>query len=128
MKLKIVKARSLSEYLTSERSFIAENHSSGGISVASARVKPGVTTVAHYLKGVDEIYLVTGGRGKVNVGDFEPTEVGAGDVIAIPAGTSQRITNIGKTDLVFYCICTPKFTSECYFDEEAKNESPRKPF
>jgi len=36
MELKIVKAKSLSEYLTSERCFIAENYSSSGISVASA--------------------------------------------------------------------------------------------
>jgi mannose-6-phosphate isomerase-like protein (cupin superfamily) len=39
-------------------------------------------------------------------------------VIVIPAGISQKITNKGKADLVFTCICTPRFTNECYFDEE----------
>jgi len=124
MEPKIVKANSLNEFSTAERCFIAENYSSNCISVARARVQPGVTTVAHHLKGVDEIYLVTSGRGKVNVGDLEPTEVGAGDVIVIPAGTSQRITNIGKADLVFYCICTPKFTANCYCDEETESKPP----
>ena len=124
MKAEIVKANSLEEVLTAERCFIAENYSSRGISVALARVQPRVTTVAHHLKGVDEIYLVTSGWGKVNVGDLEPTEVGAGDVIVIPAGTSQRITNIGKADLVFYCICTPKFTVNCYCNEEAESKPP----
>jgi len=124
MKPKIVKANSLNEFSTAERCFIAENYSSKGISVARARVQPGVTTVAHHLKGVDEIYLVTSGQGKVNVGDLEPTEVGAGDAIVIPAGTSQRITNIGKADLVFYCICTPKFTANRYCDEEAESKPP----
>ena len=123
MKPKIIKANSLKEFSTAERCFIAENYSSKSISVARARVQPEVTTVAHHLNGVNEIYLVTSGRGKVNVGDLEPTEVGAGDVIVIPAGTPQKITNIGKTDLVFYCICIPKFTAGCYCDEE----SDRKP-
>jgi mannose-6-phosphate isomerase-like protein (cupin superfamily) len=124
MKPKIVKANYLNESSTAERCFIAENYSSDGISVARARVEPGVTTVAHHLKGVDEIYIVTSGQGKANVGDLEPTEVGAGDIIVIPADTSQRITNIGKADLVFYCICTPKFTANRYCDEEAESKPP----
>lgn len=123
MKPKIVKANSLKELSTAERCFIAENYSSKSISVARARVQPEVTTVAHHLNGVNEIYLVASGQGKVNVGSLASTEVGAGDVVVIPAGTSQKITNIGKTDLVFYCICIPKFTADCYCDEE----SDRKP-
>ena len=124
MEPKIVKASSLTEFFTPERCFIAENYSSNGVSIARAIVKPGVTTVAHHLKGVDEIYLVTGGEGKVTVGDLEPAKVGVGDVIVIPAGASQKITNIGKTDLVFYCICTPRFTANCYCDEEAESKPP----
>ena len=124
MEPKIVKASSLTEFFTPERCFIAENYSSNGISVARARVKPGVTTVAHHLKGVDEIYLVTGGEGKVTVGDLEPAKVGVGDLIVIPAGASQKITNIGKTDLVFYCICIPRFTANCYCGEEAESKPP----
>jgi mannose-6-phosphate isomerase-like protein (cupin superfamily) len=40
-------------------------------------------------------------------------------VVVIPAGTSQMITNTGKIDLVFYCVCTPRFTADRYCDEEA---------
>ncbi|HLC00396.1 MAG TPA: cupin domain-containing protein [Candidatus Bathyarchaeia archaeon] len=118
MKAEIVNAKSLNEYLTPEHCFIWENLSSEKVSIARARVKPGVTTVAHHLKGADEMYIITKGNGKVHVGNLEPAEVTVGDVVAIPAGTSQRITNVGKTDLVFYCICTPRFTAECYVDEE----------
>jgi mannose-6-phosphate isomerase-like protein (cupin superfamily) len=64
MEPQIVKANSLNEFSTAERCFIAENYSSRGISVALARVQPGVTTVAHHLNGVDEIYLVTSGGQK----------------------------------------------------------------
>jgi mannose-6-phosphate isomerase-like protein (cupin superfamily) len=119
LKAEIVKAKSLKEYLIPEHCFIYENLSSEKVSIARARVQPGVTTAAHHLEGADEIYIITKGRGKVYVGNLEPAEVTVGDVVAIPAGTSQRIANVGKTDLIFYCICTPRFTAECYFDDEA---------
>lgn len=118
MKPKIVKAISLKESLTPERCFLYENYSDNEVSIARARVKPGVTTIAHHLKAETEIYLIARGRGKVNIGDLPPTEVTAGDIVVIPAGVSQKITNIGKADLVFHCICTPRFTAECYVDEE----------
>jgi mannose-6-phosphate isomerase-like protein (cupin superfamily) len=132
MKPTILKANLSSEFSTSERCFISELWSSAKnekVSIARARVEPGVTTIAHHLEGVDEIYLITKGKGRVGLGDLEPAEVSEGDTVIIPAGTSQRITNTGKTDLVFYCICTPRFTPECYRDEEAqkKYQSPSKP-
>ena len=120
MKPEIVKAKSLKEYLTPERCFIYENFSSEKVSIAHARVKTGVTTVAHHLKGAEEIYVITKGKGKVYVGNLAPTKVSVGDVVVIPAGTSQRIANVGKTDLVFYCICTPRFTSGYYVNEEQR--------
>jgi mannose-6-phosphate isomerase-like protein (cupin superfamily) len=117
---KIVKANSLNEYLTPERCYIAENYSSKDVSIAVARVKPGVTTKAHHLKKIQEIYIITAGEGKATCGGLEPTMVSTGDIIIIPAGASQKITNTGKTDLIFYCVCTPRFTEDCYFDDEAK--------
>lgn len=117
MKAKIIKVDSLKETLTGENCSIAENYRSKMVSIAQARVKSGQTTVAHHLNGVEEIYLIMQGKGKVFVGDLEPVEVGVGDVIVIPPMVSQKITNIGKADLVFSCICTPCFTSECYVKE-----------
>lgn len=116
--VKIVKDKSLKDYSTSERCFVVENYSDELVSIARARVKPGVTTIAHHLKGATEIYLVARGRGKVEVGNLPPTEVAAGDVVVIPAGVSQKITNTGKTDLIFHCICTPRFTPDCFCNEE----------
>jgi mannose-6-phosphate isomerase-like protein (cupin superfamily) len=125
MNPKIVKAESLHEYLTPERCFIAENYSadSGKVSIAKATVKSGVTTVAHHLEGIEEIYIITQGKGVMDIVGLEPAEVNVGDVVIIPDGTSQRITNIGKDDLVFYCVCTPKFVEKCYFSDE----EPSKP-
>ena len=115
----IIKAKTPHEYLTPERCYIAENHSDPAVSIARATVKPKVTTKAHHLKnGVQEIYIITKGKGKVTVGDLPPVEVTVGDVVVIPPLTSQKITNTGKTDLIFYCICTPRFTEQCYCNEE----------
>lgn len=122
MQPKIVKASSIKEYLTPEHCYIAENFSDKDVSIAIATVKPGVTTKAHHLKKIQEIYIITSGEGKVAFSDLEPTAVGVGDVIVIPAGASQKIMNTGQTDLVFYCVCTPRFTEDRYFDDE-----PEKP-
>jgi mannose-6-phosphate isomerase-like protein (cupin superfamily) len=118
---KIVKANSLREFLTPERCFIAENWGSADdkkASIARARVEPGVTTKAHHLEGVQEIYLIAKGKGKVCISGLEPAEVAEGDLVVIPPRASQKITNTGETDLVFYCICTPAFTNDCYHDDE----------
>ena len=120
LKAKIVKDKSLKEYPTSERCFVAENYCNELVSIARARVEPGETTVTHHLKGVTEIYLISHGKGKVKVGNLPPTEVTAGDLVVIPAGVSQKITNTGKTNLIFHCICTPRFTPDRYFNEEEK--------
>ena len=119
-KPKIIKAKNLTETATYERCSVAENYSISEVSVASAIVKAGVTTVAHHLNGVDEIYLITKGKGIVKIDGLPLTKVEEGDIAVIPAGVSQKITNIGTEDLVFTCICTPRFTSDCYVDEEGK--------
>jgi mannose-6-phosphate isomerase-like protein (cupin superfamily) len=122
MNAKIVKAKMPYEYLTPERCYIAENYSDTAVSIARATIKPGITTKAHHLiAGVQEIYIITAGEGKVFIGGLEPTEVTVGDVVVIPPETSQKVSNTGKTDLVFYCVCTPRFTESCYVDEEPQS-------
>jgi mannose-6-phosphate isomerase-like protein (cupin superfamily) len=125
LKPTIVKASSLKEALLPEGCFLFENWGAATfgdkkVSIARARVEPGVTTKVHWLTGVQEIYLIIQGKGKVTVGDLKPTEVSKGDVVVIPPETSQSITNLGETNLIFYCICTPAFVTECYHDKETK--------
>ena len=84
------------------------------VSIARARVQPGVTTHWHALREVTERYLIVSGAGVVEVGDLTPASVRAGDVVIIPPGVRQRIRNAGMDDLVFYAICTPRFTPDCY--------------
>jgi len=117
---KLIKANSLKETLTSEGCFLYENcgKSIGDnkLSIARARVEPGITTKAHRLEGIKEIYLIVNGKGIVNIEGLEPTEVEKGDVVIIPPEKSQRIRNTGKSDLVFYCICTPSFSQDRYYE------------
>lgn len=122
MQPKIVKAKTLKETLAPERCYIYENCGAitgdRQVSIARARVEPGVTTKAHHLEGVQEIYLVIEGEGRVYVGNMEAAEVCKGDVVIIPPGTSQKIADTMRTDLIFYCICTPTFNHECYREDE----------
>jgi mannose-6-phosphate isomerase-like protein (cupin superfamily) len=48
-----------------------------------------------------------------------PAAVRPLDVVYIPAGASQRITNTGIADLTFLCVCTPRFKPAVYEDRES---------
>lgn len=86
------------------------------VSIARARVAPGVTTRWHRLSGTIERYVILEGTGRVEIGGLPPQEVRAGDVALIPPSCRQRIANIGGGDLVFLAICTPRFSPDCYED------------
>ena len=58
-------------------------------------------------------------NGCVEVGELQPQNVTAGDIVLIPPMCRQRITNIGATDLVFLAICSPRFSNEKYEDIDA---------
>lgn len=84
------------------------------VSIAHARVEPGVTTHWHRLVDTTERYVIIEGEGRVEIGDLEPTAVGPGDTVIIPPKCRQRITNTGDDDLVFLAICSPRFEHACY--------------
>jgi len=99
-----------------ERLFIKEllnNKNIKDVSIGQCRVKPSVTTQLHRLS-VDEWYIIMEGKGAVEVGDEGIESVTIGDIVQIPAGTPQRITNTGNLDLIFLCICLPRFTPDAY--------------
>ena len=105
------------EFYTDERCHIIELSNTPDdpdVSIARARVEPGVTTRWHRLAATTERYVMIEGRGRVEIGDLAPQEVGPGDVVIIPPGVRQRIANIGDGDLVFLAICTPRFRPESY--------------
>jgi len=104
------------EIYTRERCFITElmNHPSApDASLALCRVEPGVTTELHRLS-VREWYIVRTGAGMMELGGGAPFDIGPGDCVAIAAGQAQRVTNTGDSDLIFECLCLPRFTPACY--------------
>lgn len=123
MDAEIKKDQNAVEFWTDERCWIKETANDQGdemVSIARARVEPGVITHWHQLTGIAERYIVVSGCGRVQIGDADPVDVEPGDVVRIPAGMPQRIENIGSQDLVFYAICSPRFRSGCYVPLEGQ--------
>lgn len=121
LKAAIKKQNLDNEYYTEERCFIAELSNSPDdpdVSIARAKVKPGVTTRWHRLRDAAERYYILGGTGCVEVSDLPTREVTAGDIVIIPPMCRQRIRNTGPEDLLFLAICTPRFTQAAYEDLE----------
>ena len=110
-----------SEFYTREHCYITETCNSADdpdVSVARARVEPGVTTRWHRLSGITERYCILSGTGLVEAGELPAEQVTAGDVVVIPPMCPQRISNTGTDDLVFLAICSPRFSEDCYEDIE----------
>ncbi len=109
------------EYYFAEGCYIIELCNDGSdpeLSIARARVRAGRTTRWHSLDGTTERYVIVEGTGCVEVGDLSPAKVSAGDVVLIPPGVRQRITNTAAVDLVFLALCTPPFRESAYRDLE----------
>lgn len=61
-------------------------------------------------KGVAERYVILAGRARVEIGELAPAVLGPGDVVSIPPGIRQWISNTERVDPVFLAICTLRFT------------------
>ena len=106
------------EFFTREGCFITEIYnrtSDPAVSVARARVQPGVRTALHAVE-FEERYLIERGRGLMTVGTAAPYPVGPEDAVLIPTGVPQCIENTGEEDLIFLCICTPRFREAGYHE------------
>lgn len=115
----VFRAEPSAEYYFEEGCHILEhlnNDADPDASIARARVVPGTATRPHWLAGTTERYFILSGTGMVSVGEADPAPVGPGDVVLIPSGTVQCITNTGAEDLVFLAVCTPRFRPDNYRD------------
>ena len=117
MKDTIQHADESAEFFTSEQCHILELSNTPDdptVSIARARVEPSVTTLWHRVNGTTERYVILEGRGRVEIGQLPPEDVGPGAVVTIPPNCRQRIENLGDSDLLFLAICTPRFLPENY--------------
>jgi len=109
------------EFITTERCTINElcNHTDDPqCSIAKASVAPGVTTQLHAVNNTIERYIILQGQGEVFIDHLPAEAVAYLDSVTIPAGIPQKIKNTGNVDLVFLCICTPRFEQKNYLNLE----------
>ncbi len=117
MEARVIHPDPANEYDTEERCFILEMSNSAGdeaLSIARARVEPGVVTAWHRVAETAERYVILEGQGLVEIEGLAPENVGQGDVVIIPPDARQRIENTGQADLLFLALCTPRFRPERY--------------
>lgn len=117
MQAKILRHDATKEYFFQEGCYINElsNHEGDStLSIARVRVEPGVTTRRHRLNRSAERYCIISGEGRVEIQGLPAQIVRAGDVVVIPPGASQRISNTRDEDLVFLALCTPRFDLHDY--------------
>ncbi len=70
-------------------------------------VRPGARGHADKHPGMEELYYILAGKGKVMIDDT-PHEIKAGDVVFIPDGCSHYLINEGDEDLgLFWAIARP---------------------
>ena len=118
---RIIQCDPTAEYYFQEGCHILELSNSAAdeaVSVARARVEPGVTTRWHRLRDTTERYVILEGSGIVEVGEMDAQNVSAGDVVIIPPLCRQRIQNDGPEDLLFLAICSPRFQVGNYEEVE----------
>lgn len=123
-----VRPREEDEYLTSERCWILESWNrpeDAAVSMARARVAPGIVTRWHWLDGIVERYYILAGHGRMEIDGMAASDVMPGDVVYIPAGRAQRIANTASEDLIFLAVCTPRFVPEAYRECAAADQSRR---
>ena len=80
-------------------------------SLAEAVVPSGSTTIAHLHRQSEEIYLFTGGSGRMQLGERERA-VRAGDCVVIPPGVQHKLWADGEEALVLLCCCSPPYSDD----------------
>lgn len=84
-------------------------------SLAEATLAPGAGTRRHYHARTEEIYVVLGGSGRMEV-DGDERDVEPGDAILIPPGAWHEI-KAADAELRFLCCCAPQYSDEDTFFE-----------
>lgn len=108
--------RAISAYVTKDGSEIRElmhpdHHGNLRQSLAEAIVQAGQETLLHKHLRTEELYHITAGRGLMTL-DAERFEVGPGDTVCIPPGSTHCIRNIGAEPLRILCCCAPPYSHD----------------
>jgi mannose-6-phosphate isomerase-like protein (cupin superfamily) len=80
-------------------------------SLAEATIPVGGPTTEHFHRLSEELYLVSGGDGRLII-DGEEQIIGVGDCALIPPGARHKVFNIGLAPLRLVCACSPAYSDE----------------
>jgi len=93
------------------REFVGADHGGVGISFLLVEAEPGKGPALHR-HPYPEVLIVQEGRARSQVGD-EEREVGAGDIVIVPANAPHRFVNVGSEMLRQVDIhVSPRFITE----------------
>jgi len=110
----VVSYEVLEPFTTRHGSTIREYLHSPAQSLAEATLAPGQATTRHYHALSEEIYLLVGGGGTMEL-DGETREVAEGDAILIPPGAWHEL-RAGPDGARLLCCCVPPYThDDTYF-------------
>ncbi|MEY2633553.1 MAG: hypothetical protein RIR00_2207 [Pseudomonadota bacterium] len=80
-------------------------------SLAEAIVQPGARTLRHRHHCSEEIYHVTAGRGRMQLGEAW-LALAPGDTVCIPPGTPHWVVAADEAPLHLLCCCAPAYAHE----------------
>lgn len=86
-------------------------HGNRGQSLAEAVIAPQQETRLHRHACSEEIYHVSAGHGRMQLG-AESLAIASGDTVHIPPGTAHKLTNTGDQPLHVLCVCTPAYSHD----------------
>lgn len=109
--MKVTSPSTVDAFVTKDGSTIRELHHTAAQSLAEATLEPGQSTERHYHRVSEEIYLITGGSGVMEL-DGQTRRVRPGDAILIPPGAWHTIENDGDDELRLMCCCAPPYTHD----------------
>lgn len=112
--MNIVRLEQRESFITADGSSIRElagipSGNAANQSLAEAVVPPGKQTVAHLHRLSEEIYLFTGGSGRMRLGE-EEHPVRAGDCVVIPPGVAHKLWADEQQPLTLLCCCAPAYS------------------
>jgi mannose-6-phosphate isomerase-like protein (cupin superfamily) len=114
--MEIVRREHREAFITADGSSIRElagipSANATNQSLAEAVVPAGSATVAHFHRRTEEIYVFTGGSGRMRLGD-EERQVRAGDCVVIAPGAVHKLWADADQPLVLLCCCAPAYSHE----------------
>jgi mannose-6-phosphate isomerase-like protein (cupin superfamily) len=113
--MEIARRSELPAYVTRDgseiREWVAPGTPGRRQSLAEATIGAGRSTLAHYHRESEEVYLVTSGSGRLLLGD-ETQPIRPGDCVVIPPGTVHRLWADADAPLVVVCSCVPPYSHE----------------